>query len=58
MNAGVIVRDKNGNVYLKITGKPIEDAVYFLINCFNVKPESKTIKLSKEFLINLNAKES
>jgi len=55
-NAARIVRDNN-YVYLKVTGKPLDRAIYFKIEEFVTKPEGKIIELSKAFLINLNAQE-
>jgi hypothetical protein len=53
MNKAIIVRDNNGNVYLKISGEPLDRPVYFKIEEFTTDPEGKIINLSKEFEINL-----
>jgi hypothetical protein len=56
-NVARIVRDKNNDVYLKVTGKPLDNPVYFRIEEFTTEPEGKLIELSKAFIINLNARE-
>jgi len=56
MNKGEVVKDSENNIYLKITGKPIDkdNPVYFKIECYNTEPIGKIVKLSKgNLLINL-----
>jgi hypothetical protein len=53
INKAIIVRDNNGNVYLKVSGKPLDNSVCFKIEEFVTEPEGKIINLSKEFEINL-----
>lgn len=53
MNKAIIIRDNNGNVYLKVSGKPLDRPICFQIEEFVTEPEGKMTKLSKEFEINL-----
>jgi hypothetical protein len=54
MNKSEIVRDEENNIYLKLTGKPLEIPAYFRIEDFTTKPKGKIINLSLGLLfINL-----
>ena len=57
MNKARIVRDKDNEVYLVISGKPINKEIYFHIDEFVTEIVGKSIKLSKVFDIDLKAKE-
>ena len=57
MNKAQIVRDDNGKVYLKVTGKPLDKAIYFCVEEFATRPQTGEItKLSQEFDINLTGR--
>jgi len=57
MNKAQIVRDNNGKVYLRVEGKPLDKAICFKIEEFCTYPKGKIKKLTKLFVIDLNAQE-
>ena len=56
-NIAKIIRDENNDVYLKVSGKPLDNPVYFRIEEFNTNPEGKLGELSNVFSINLTKEE-
>ena len=54
MNKGQVVR-KGFNLYLKVTGKPLDKPAYFEIQPYAIEDKIKeAIQLSEEFNINLS----
>jgi hypothetical protein len=53
MNKAKIVKDNDNEVYLVISGKPLDGEIYFHIDEFTTEVVGKIVKLSKEFDINL-----
>lgn len=58
MNKCLIVKDKDNNLYLKITEKPLDHSVYFKIEPYNTTLKIEDfIILSTPFLVDLKGEE-
>jgi len=57
MNKATIIRDSEGEVYLCIDGKPLDEPAYFKIETFATEPNNHKKLLSDIFEINLTEEE-
>lgn len=54
MNEARLVKDSKDNIFLKVSGKPLHESVYFKIELFASEPQGKIKDLTKrEMLVNL-----
>ena len=51
-----IVKDKDNQIYLKIYDEEVNVLAFFKIQCYNTKPEGKSIDLSDTFSVDLSGK--
>lgn len=56
-NKGVIIKDSDGDIYLCIDGKPLDEPAYFKIELFATEPNTDRKILSNAFEINLTEEE-
>lgn len=58
MNRARLVKDSKNNIYLKVSGKPLHESVYFKIDLFATVPNKKIKDLTKqEMVVNLRGEE-
>ena len=58
MNKATIIRDSDGEVYLCIDGKPLDEPAYFKIQAYATEPNNDRVLLSNVFEIDLTGGEN
>jgi hypothetical protein len=57
MNKATIIRDSDGEVYLCVDGKPLDEPAYFKIQAYATEPNNDREILSNVFEIDLTGEE-